>query len=551
MVPVSGRAVLLLVAATMACLLPFSDKPYHIDDPLFVWVARQIVKSPFDFYGFAVNWYEHEQPVSEIVKNPPLFSFWLALAGWIAGWHERVLHVASLFFSVGAVMGTYQLGRVLTGRPAVAALVTLLTPVFLISATQVMCDVPMLCLWLWSVYFWVDGERRHRVRRLWLAAVLAGFCVLTKYFGAALIPLLAAYSLARSGRPNRRLLLLLVPAVLLLIYQYVTWQHYGQGLFSDAASYAFTTRSADRAPMVLVRGLVFTGGCLASFVAFGAVTTRRRTAFLWLGGLVVALLVSLMLRVVGPVAWRDALGIGRAGVLIAPLFFFVGCTVIALVIADWRRNPTPEGLLLALWAVGTFVFASWVNWSLNGRSLLPLAPVCGLVVVRRVQGAGPLSAIRWGVAILAAAVIALAPTWADYRHASSAKSAALGILDRFSGAGRVWFQGHWGFQYYMEVGGAKALDRLRLNLRPGDLVVVPWNNTYTEWMENAWFGEAEYVQWDSARWLACTDYSTGAGFYSDFIGPLPFYVGAVGPERYAVFPVRAHVVTAPPQDREH
>ena len=37
-------------------LFPFIDKPFHMDDPMFLWTARQIQKTPLNFYGFDVNW---------------------------------------------------------------------------------------------------------------------------------------------------------------------------------------------------------------------------------------------------------------------------------------------------------------------------------------------------------------------------------------------------------------------------------------------------------------------------------------------------------------
>src|SRR5438270_5558613 len=46
----------LLVVVTTAALAPFLNKAFHIDDPLFLWMAQQIAKHPLDPYGFEVNW---------------------------------------------------------------------------------------------------------------------------------------------------------------------------------------------------------------------------------------------------------------------------------------------------------------------------------------------------------------------------------------------------------------------------------------------------------------------------------------------------------------
>ena len=54
---------LILIAVTIAALAPFLNKAFHIDDPLFLWMAQQIVKHPVDPYGFSVNWASFPEPI--------------------------------------------------------------------------------------------------------------------------------------------------------------------------------------------------------------------------------------------------------------------------------------------------------------------------------------------------------------------------------------------------------------------------------------------------------------------------------------------------------
>src|SRR5690349_3737829 len=69
---------LLLAVATAAALLPFLDKPFHLDDPVFLWVADQIRQQPLDPYGFEANWYGVAKPMHEMNKNPPLAGYYIA-----------------------------------------------------------------------------------------------------------------------------------------------------------------------------------------------------------------------------------------------------------------------------------------------------------------------------------------------------------------------------------------------------------------------------------------------------------------------------------------
>jgi 4-amino-4-deoxy-L-arabinose transferase-like glycosyltransferase len=146
----SRQSYFLLIGITLVCLLPFSGRAFHVDDPLFVWSAQQIAKHPLDPYGFQVVWDNYSQPMSEITKNPPLACYYLAAIGSIAGWSERALHLGFLLPAIVLVLGTYRLSMRFTRSPLVAAAAALLTPGVLVSASSVMCDVMMLAFWIWA-----------------------------------------------------------------------------------------------------------------------------------------------------------------------------------------------------------------------------------------------------------------------------------------------------------------------------------------------------------------------------------------------------------------
>jgi len=102
----SLKHLALVIAATVLPLLPFLDKAFHIDDPLFIWTAKQILKGPLDFYGFTGNWFGLETPAYAFIKNPPLASYYIAVVGLFAGFSEKAIHIAFLvpaaFASAGA-----------------------------------------------------------------------------------------------------------------------------------------------------------------------------------------------------------------------------------------------------------------------------------------------------------------------------------------------------------------------------------------------------------------------------------------------------------------
>ena len=80
---ISGHPAFALGVLTVAVLSPQLNKPFNIDEPLFIWAARNIQTHPGDPYGFKVNWYGTIWPMADVTKNPPLACYYLAVAGSI------------------------------------------------------------------------------------------------------------------------------------------------------------------------------------------------------------------------------------------------------------------------------------------------------------------------------------------------------------------------------------------------------------------------------------------------------------------------------------
>ena len=96
----------------------------------------------------------------------------------------------------------------------------------------------MVAFWIWAVILWIEGLQPRKAWYLAGSGVLIAASALTKYFGAALILLLAAYSLVRLRRLGSWMLYLLIPIGALGGYEFWTRGLYGQGLFLGAAEFA-------------------------------------------------------------------------------------------------------------------------------------------------------------------------------------------------------------------------------------------------------------------------------------------------------------------------
>ncbi len=524
----------ILIIITLACLLPFADKAIHIDDPLFVWAGRQMQTRWWDPYGFEVNWYGWTMPMHEVTKNPPLACAWIALLISIFGENEFALHLGFFLQAIAVVLGTYTLARNLCDHPFYAALAALCTPVFMISSTTLMCDVLLVAFWVWAVVSWMRGTRENRPLFLALAALLVIAASLTKYFGIALVPLLLAYSLVRNRKAGWWLIYLLLPVAVMGLYEGAMRALYGHGLMWDAFSYANQNEAHGIGAWFVkaVTALGFTGGCCAIVLLLAPVLCRSR-AWVWavLGAIVVL-----------PTTWilastlANAESLARLGItLLWTLLILSGVAVLALPILEWRRLRNEDALMLLLWIWGTFVFCI-LNWTINGRSILPMVPAVAILLLRRIEFVRMLANVRLIWFFGAAAIFSLLITLVDYRLADSARAAATEIRSQFRipSSATVWFQGHWGFQYYAQINGFRAFDSTHPQTRPGDLMVLPFNNTNLKPIPENTFERIGVIEVPVFPWMAAMGRAVGAGFYTDIVGPLPFAFGDVPPEKYYV-----------------
>lgn len=543
---------LLLGALVCLVLLLFSGKPVHIDDPLYLWAARQIALDPGDFYGFAVNWNGQPEPMFRFFKNPPLTSFYLAGVASLLGWSERALHFGMLVPALAFVLGSAALGRALRADPLAVAALVFATPVVLVSSTTLLPGILLMALWCWAMALWIRGIDEGSPRLLLAAAVLAALCPLVKYVGIGVTPLLALYALARRRGIGAWAGFLVIPLAGLATYSLVMRALYGIDPLLDSSAYSASFAAAvgwSAAERVLV-GLVFLGGCL--------LTGLLLAPWLWslpalAAGAAVFAATLLALPPLGALGSTALVAEGEARwglVLQAALLLLCGLQIGALAVSDlWQRRDAVS-LLLAAWLGGVFAFAAVLNWTTTARALLPAAPAAALLVVRRLElRRGERRLGSWPPLLAAAALglaLSLAVAWGDQRLAQSARSAAAELPRRYARPhGSVYFVGSWGFQYYMEGEAATRLDTAGTSLRPGDVLIVQQNTSNPVELPQWPFESVALEEFPVAPWVALMSPPRGAGFYASIWGALPFSFGPTPSERYAVFSVVRDVTLGP------
>jgi hypothetical protein len=515
-----------LVGLAALVLAPFLAKPLHMDAPLMVWAARQIRQDPFHFYSVAVNWFGTVEGLDRILRMPPLFAAVLSPLAY----HEALLSFIPLAFALTAVAGIFVLARLWGADPLWSCLAAIATPAFVVCGSLVMPDMALLSFWVWALVFQVKGHERPA---WWAAATLfATAAVLTKYSGLTLLPLMALYSFAKDRRFSIGLLSLVFPLIAFAVYQQYTGSLYGEGLFSESARYAFgyQPHTLGWALRKSLTALSFAGGGFAVGVFFFPFLWPAKQRTSWLIG---AAVVAVLALTTGP--FESFSFNARTGVRWAILIQFVVWTMggiqwAALAISEWRRRRDPASLVAVAWLGGTLAFAAYFNWSVTVRSLLPALPAIAIVLSWRMQSVGVPFRQRTG-AIAVSSILALAAGWADARLAFAAMDTARQTVSLKETAENIWFQGHWGFQYYLEKIGAKAVDYERSVISPADRLLIPLNNIRVQFPPRDSVDLLGTLSVPGPWGLTVHHGELGAGFHSDYWGPLPLAFGPVPPEK--------------------
>jgi hypothetical protein len=225
-------------------------------------------------------------------------------------------------------------------------------------------------------------------------------------------------------------------------------------------------------------------------------------------------------------------------------FITAGLSVIGMVVQYARKQRDANAVLLSLWVLGTLVFAGYVNWTINVRSILPLIPAAGILLARTLEASGTGSErqriLRLAPALALAAFMGLWVTVGDAALANAGREAAAvmkqGFADRRD---KFWFEGHWGFQYYMEQAGFRHVDIQDLHLQDGDYLVIADNNYLTNKPDPSAIVSREVLDLPM-RWHVTTiRQDLGAGWYSSAWGSVPFAFAPVPPETYEIYRLRS------------
>ncbi len=528
---------LFLLVLLICCLAPFLNKAFHIDDPTFIGMAKYIQAHPFDYFGY------YMQFSPPVITNPPLVAYLIVIPGSLFGYSEIVIHSFFILPAIAVITGTWLLASDMSADPFIAALTAICTPVFILSSTTVMCDVPMLAFWVFAIYFWRKGIKEGKRGFLAASSFMITLCVMTKYMGICLVPLLMAYTIAEKRKAGEWILYLMLPVITLLLFDQLTYAKYGlrQISFIESWSVYNHVSSGKNYYAKIITGFAFLGGCILAHSIYFVCRTRGIVLFIYLAIIVSVLLLLLKNDFIDHYPIANADGINWLFVVQLPFFVFAGVSVMIMLIRNFMKQRNADTMLLLLWMVGVFLFAVFINWSVNGRTIIPIVPAAGIMLSQFYKIENDffqLNNVLLFTSLLFSLAVSLAITHADTAFANSARSAALGVKVLTKNChGNKWYEGHWGFEHYItRSSDYRILNYNRPRLSRGDTVIIPSTNTNTKHLYKHLALIREVHTFPLYGLFSTMSLSRGAGFYADVYGPLPFAIGT-SPENYYEYEV--------------
>ena len=546
----SRLALTLLVLVTS---LPFINQAYHIDDRIYLDVARNILTEPLYPYDFEALYEGFVAPDAASHSHLPFTSYYLALTQLVTGGQtEQVAHLAFLAFPLLAALAFYELARGVLRFPLAAAALLLSSTAFLTLSHTIMPEVALLSFWiltLASFHHFLREPTSTWAWRVCLGAILvAGFMSLLT---VALVLLLGTdwvlYRRSAIWKDEARFriaLVLAAPFLLWLLWYLRAYLHYDRVVLVNTFLHI-----EQRAPFYLaavgsklLSFLLHLGGTfvfpVAGWLAFTGRISRRiyvavfflafipayvwypewpwLQAFLFAGFLTTALLAIIKISEASGRLWRSF----RTRKDPPETVFWRG--------SGTSLSDQSRALLgvLFLWFWGILLACCLVFYSGSVRYAVLALPAFLLLWQYALETAHSSRTVKSALLVSLALTLpySLSIASADYRFAEVYREEPARILgDLEDQSQQIWYTGEWGFRYYMEKLGARPLTKTGVGPVAGDIIVkpyiaLPWVTLYDS---EEFVGLLEQRHVDPGSAFRILDFQTSAGFYSTAWGILP------------------------------
>jgi hypothetical protein len=440
--------------------------PLQIDDTAYIYYARQTGTHPLDPYGFAILWFDLPQPANDVLA-PPVLPYSIAPVVRLFGERPVLWKLALLPWTFLLTFALHaHLRRFATGLELELTAFLLFSPA-LLPSLNLMLDVPALALSLLAIHQFLQACATGSAGRAVLAGLVAAVAMQTKYTGVVAVAAMATATVVYC-RPGLGLAAIATAALGFLAWEFLITILYGTSHFfnsleSSSSTLAdkvtliplFFSQFGGLAPAVVLLGLTAAGLSRWWVIAAGAATVAgyAAVAMFDVRYSADAILSPRLFKVIGA---------APAEIELAEIIFDAIATVgaVALLYAGRRLTAEPAGpgrsdtQFLLAWlgmeAVGYLVLTPFPAVRRVLGVFVVLTIVFGRLASRTCATPERRRLIRCVVAIgMILGLVFAAVGWLGARAYQRGAEESDAFV-RSHGGGRVWYIGHWGFQYYAE-----------------------------------------------------------------------------------------------------
>ncbi len=487
-----------------ACLLPYLNKAFTIDDPFFLLMAQQTRKAPLHPMALDICWSEDTDcgPIAHNMPGNILMSYYLLPVANRADpeWLAHLMQIMALWCGIAATVSlAFRFGFGTFAACAAGLLVAAAPPVLAMASTA-MPDILAMTLGVIGIERLVAWKEGGTVFNGVVSALALGLAPMARPHLVFLWPI-AALLLGDDARifdvwswialPKRRWIPLIAAALVSVAVLALTHEP-GSGL---RPTHMYLSNKNNLQSYL-------TYWILAMPLGLAWIVLRNR---LWLFPIGLCL----------PVIWKVWNHPGHR--VWTNLFAGVGALVLIDVLLWSFQSRDQWRIACALWLLIPLVALPYVHFPV--KYLVPCAPAAALLI------ADLLPAFRWRTAalcgIVAAGVIFGSMVLrADAHFAEMGRQAAARLIaPRVAAGHRVWVSSQWGLYWYAQKAGAQVL-RSDDVPAPGDYLVRGEMEGYPETLERlppAVQIETFTVGGPGGRTMSVKD---GAGLYTNGYGDL-------------------------------
>jgi hypothetical protein len=505
------------------CLLPFLNRPFLIDDPHFLTMARQIVKHPARPMDFDICWNGPFVCTKAYLLTPGNALMGYALVPTVLGGaHEWMAHLTQLILVWSAVLAmTSLVFRFGWNRlhATLGALLLVSIPPFLPMASTAMPDILSTALALVAIERLAAWKAERKWDQAVAAAIALGFAGFARSHLALLIPLAAFFMLENTDPREmlaqiRRRPALWTPVLVAL------------GLLS---AIILITRENDLGiapPNISVGGQHILRNLIAYLLYFAVplplavcwCLNRLRAGHIFH--------ICSLLAVASPFLFMR-------GNSLLPFFVIIGIGVFGYLIVETCMIHDHFSVFVLLWLLIPLPIAYYSH--LPTKYLLPCVPAVIFICFRWIDGFSVrffrVSIILLVIANTAYSVLILR---SDAEFGEFGRNALHQLIEPHVAAGeKVWFPGqYWSF-WYAPLDGASLTYPGGPQPKPGDLLVVDVLAASDQPLEH--FPRRTLVETVTHKYRFGRTMGAGVGLYSNGYGFWLWGLGESNQDRYELW----------------